>query len=402
MTELTAAEKRFIQQNLQINVQTLLLRKHEETIRWKEVAAQIQARQKAAQKLPTWYANPDLLFPPTLSVEQASSERTARYKASLVNGHRLLDLTGGMGVDSWAFAQRLDQVTYVEQQPALAALAAHNFPILGMTNVEIHPQDGLSYLQSMIDPVDWIYLDPARRNEHGGRVVRLEDCVPDVTATGLLNRLLAKADRLLLKASPLMDIDAAVGRLQQVEAVHVVAVQNEVKEILFIISRLPLSTDEVSIAAVNLTEQGDGPAVTFRRAEERAVPVTFGNPLRYLYEPNAALMKAGAFRVVAARYGLQKLAPHSHLYTTDALVWPFPGRVFDLMAVSRPDRKELRTVLPDLKANLTVRNFPQPAEELRKKLGLREGGDIFVLATSLLNGDKRLLITRKVTNVQSS
>ncbi|WP_345244177.1 THUMP-like domain-containing protein [Nibrella saemangeumensis] len=400
MNELTVDERAFIEQNLHADIQTLLLRKNVGGIRWKEVAVQIQARQKAAQKLPSWYANPHLIFPPALSVEQASSERTALYKASLVGGDSLLDLTGGMGVDSWAFAQRVSSVVYVERQPELAALAAHNFPRLGMTNVEIHPQDGLAFLASVAEPVDWIYLDPARRDSRGGKVVRLEDCEPDVTADGLLDYLLTKTERILIKTSPLIDIDAAVRQLAFVEAVHVVAVQNEVKEIVFIISRLAASASNIPITAVNLTEQGDGPAMIVHRSSERTVPVAFGNPLRYLYEPNAAVMKAGAFRSVATLYGLQKLAPHSHLYTTNNLVWPFPGRVFELMAICRPDRKELRALLPELKANLTVRNFPQSVEELRKKLGLHEGGDIFVLATSLLNGDKRLLITRKVTNPQ--
>lgn len=399
MITYTQEEKDAIQTYLQADIQTLLLRNPPGNIRWREVVSQIQARQKAAQKLPGWYSNPDLVFPPSLSVEQASSERTAAYKASLVGGNRLLDLTGGMGVDAQAFARRVHWVDYVERDSVLTALAAHNFPELGITNVAIHTQDGLSFLQSVTEKADWIYLDPARRNNRGGKVVRLEDCEPDVTVGGLLELLLTKAGRVLLKTSPLMDIDAALRQLRQVESVHIVAVQNEVKEILFVISQKVIPSGEVPITAVNLTEHTACQPVTFCRAEEQSVTVNLSNPLRYLYEPNAALMKAGAFRIVAAHFGLHKLAPNSHLYTAEMLVSPFPGRIFELLAVSKPDRKELRAVLPEQKANLTVRNFPQTVEELRKKLGLQEGGDIFVLATSLLNGDKRLLITRKVPNL---
>ncbi|GAB4043655.1 SAM-dependent methyltransferase [Spirosoma jeollabukense] len=370
----------------------------------KKVAAQIVARQKAREKLPTWYANDRLIFPPALSVEQASSERTAQYKASLISGRLLLDLTGGMGVDTWAFAQRVDRVMYVERNPELAALAAHNLPLLGTRNVVVQSGDGLALLndspenKTAFEIANWIYLDPHRRNELGGKMVRLEDCEPDVSRPSMVAALLKKAQHILLKASPLLDIDKAVQQLQgAVNSVHVVAVQGEVKEILFVLANQPTVKETISFNAVNIVADRTI-SLRFQWGDEREAEVNFGDPEQYVYEPNAAVLKTGAFRLVAARFGLTKLAPNSHLYTSSLLRTDFPGRIFSLQAVIRPDSKTLKTILPTMKANLTIRNFPQSVADLRKKLNLNEGGDVYILATTLLNGDKRLLITKKVDN----
>jgi 16S rRNA G966 N2-methylase RsmD len=402
----TQLEKAFIQANLTADVGTLLLRGQSAELPIKKLAAQIVARQKAREKLPTWYANPDLMFPPALSVEQASSEQTAQYKASLVNGHLLIDLTGGMGVDTVAFSQRMEQVVYVERQSELAELAAHNLPLLGAKPVRIVPGDGMTFLdnesawkQLTGAPdaiVDWLYLDPHRRNEQGGKVVLLTDCEPDLTHPDTISKLLNRSRKILLKTSPLLDIDSTVRQLAgAVESVHIVAVQGEVKEILFTLVNQTVMQESIKFNAVNLTNSG--PIIlSFQRHEERTAEVVFGDPQQYVYEPNATILKAGAFRLVADRFGLKKLAPNSHLYTSSMLQREFPGRIFELQNLIKPDAKALKTILPDLKANLTVRNFPQTVAELRKKLNLREGGNAYILATTLLNGDKRLLVTRKV------
>ena len=417
-TFLSAAERLFIQTHLTDDVRALLLRAHpgqrfpagtgpiqagpiQAGFDLRKVVAQIAARQKAKEKLPIWYANDELVFPPALSVEQASSEQTAHYKASLVQGDLLLDLTGGMGVDTWAFAKRVRRVVYVERSPELAELAAHNLPRLGTVNVAVHAGDGLALIEGaeVIKPgetADWLYLDPHRRDERGGKVVHLADCEPDLSQPHTVWALLRKANQLLIKVSPLLDVDATVRQLSgAVEAVHIVAVQGEVKELLLVMGRQQTAHENVQIEAVNLLADRtiDLP---FRLGDERTADVTFGDPQAYVYEPNAAILKAGAFRLVAARFGLTKLAPNSHLYTSDALRPDFPGRVFRVQAVVRPDAKTLKKAVPTLKANLTVRNFPQSVAELRKKLNLREGGAVYILATTLLNGDKRLLITEKV------
>ena len=403
MTTLSATEKRFIRDHLTDDVSRLVLRPHPADADVRKLATQITARQKSRDKLPAWYANDDVLYPPPLSVEQASSERTARYKASLVSGSLLLDLTGGMGVDAWAFAQRVGQVVYVERQPELTELAAHNLPLLGAANVLFRTGDGLAVVDQLTQRADWIYLDPHRRDERGGKVAGLADCEPDVSRADVLAGLLAKTDRILLKTSPLIDIDAAIRQLTDqgaaaVTTVHVVAVQGEVKEVLIVLKNQPNSINKIEINAVNLLADSRV-YFLFNYADERTAGVTFGGPQRYVYEPNATVLKAGAFRLVAARYELTKLAPNSHLYTSDTLRPDFPGRAFVLEHVLKPSQNELHSVLPTMKANLTVRNFPQSVAELRKKLALQEGGDVYIFATTLLNGDKRLLITRKINQV---
>ncbi|WP_338869800.1 SAM-dependent methyltransferase [Spirosoma sp. SC4-14] len=394
MDSLSSTEIQFIQNHLADDVRQLLLRAHPKNLDVRKLVAQIAARQKVRDKLPTWYANDTLLFPTSLSVEQASSEQTARYKASLVAGKLLFDLTGGMGVDTWAFSQRVDHVIYTEQQPELAELATHNLPLLGATNVAVYTGNGLDILANYPNTADWVYLDPHRRNEQGGKVVRLEECEPDVTQAGTLSVLQQKAQRILVKASPLLDIDSTVRQLTTVQTVHIVAVQGEVKEVLLAMEKQALQADEVLIKAVNLTAT-EPEFFQFLRREERMATVSLSDPQRYLYEPNAAVLKAGAFRLIATRFGLSKLAPNSHLYTSNRLVTGFPGRTFTVEHICKPDRKSLQLLLPARKANLTVRNFPQSVADLRKKLALQEGGDVYILATTLQNGDKRLIITQK-------
>lgn len=404
MIYLSNTEQAFIQANRTADVRSLLLRTHPANLDIRKLAAQISARQKARDKLPTWYANEALIFPPSLSVEQASSERTAHYKASLVQGKRLVDLTGGMGVDTWAFAQRVDEVLYVEQQAELAELAAHNLPLLNATNIQVVQGDGLTILDKpefLTTPADWVYIDPHRRNEQGGKVVQLADCEPDLSKSATISSLFEHTRQILVKASPLLDIHLAVRQLAgMVNEVHIVAVQGEVKEILFVLSHPSATRQTGFIKAVNLTSH-ETVEFTFNEQEERDADVLLGDPQTYLYEPNAAVLKAGAFRLIGQRFGLLKVAPHSHLYTSPTLVRDFPGRIFKLQSILKPDAKLLRQVVPDGKANLTVRNFPQTVAELRKKLSLREGGSIYILATTLQNGDKRLLITQKVDQTHS-
>lgn len=401
MVPLTDAEKSYIRENLTVDVRSLLLRGHPAGLDVKKLVNQVLARQKTKDKLPAWYTNDNLIFPPTLSVEQASSERTAHYKASLVQGALLVDVTGGMGVDTWAFSRQMGRVVYVEQQPELVELARYNLPLLGVTKAEYRVGDGLRMLEqvtgsSQEKKADWLYLDPHRRDAQGGKVVKLDDCEPDISQPGVLDRLLRHTHKILVKVSPLLDIDLALKQLAgRVRTVHIVAVKGEVKELLFVIDNQVVDKVNVKFNTVNLLLDGVI-EFQFRWQEELTATVDFGNPKMYLYEPNATILKAGAFRVIAARFGLIKLAPNSHLYTSDTLKADFPGRVFILQEIIKPDKNTLKKYVPDLKANLTVRNFPQTVAELRKKLALREGGSIYIFATTLLNGDKRLLITQKV------
>jgi hypothetical protein len=396
---LTQTEQDFIRQHQHDNVPQLLLRqKSTPDLDIRKLAVQISARQRVQDKLPTWVANEGVIFPTTVPLEQSSSEQTAQYKARLVaettpHPAHLLDGTGGLGVDAWAFAGVAERVTYVERNPELAELAAHNLPLLGASNVTAMNAQTAEVLQNPPAPIDWIYLDPARRDDRGGRVARLDECEPDVVAWWPL--LQEKATHLLLKTSPLIDLEATLRQLPGIRAVQVVAVRHEVKEVLLVAQREPIPSDEVMVTAVDLTGTKEI-TFSFRRGEERAVPVVFSDPQAYLYEPNAAVLKAGAFRVMGHRFGLAKLAAHSHLYTSNEPVANFPGRAFAVQAICKPAKSELQTLLPDLKANLTVRNFPQSVEDLRKKLSLKEGGNVYIFATTLQNGDKRLIVTSKV------
>ncbi|GAB3919355.1 THUMP-like domain-containing protein [Larkinella terrae] len=403
MTFLSKIEQDFIQNHLNDDPHTLLLRQSElDNLRLKVVAAQLVARQKARTKLPDWYANPELVFPPALSVEQASSERTAAYKASLIAQNRdavslLIDLTGGMGVDSLAFSKQAKRVIYVEQQTELAELTAYNLPKLGGTNIDFYPStDARQFLSGFSEKADWIYLDPARRDQRGGKVVRLEDCEPNIldwykpgNSTGFRN----KAVSVLVKTSPMIDVETVMQQVPDVAAIHVVSVDNECKEVLFVLwaQREPL----IEVTAVNLRSTGPDETFNFRRNEEKTAHVQFSNPMRYLYEPNASILKAGAFRSVAERFGLHKIAPNSHLYTSEEWLPDFPGRSFEMLEDCKPDRKEVHIFCPEKKANLSVRNFPETADTLRKKLSLAAGGDLYLFATTLVDGKKRILITRK-------
>lgn len=351
---------------------------------------QIQARQKARHKLPEWYRQEGIIFPPLLSVEQASSEVTARFKAGLVSGRRLADLSGGMGVDTFYLGQSFKEVDYVEQQPELAELATHNFRVLGAGHIRAHKLGAEAFLQQIPSGYDTLFLDPARRDEHARKVFRLEACSPDVIH--LQDRLLAKAGQVLIKTAPLLDINAALKSLRNVSAVYVVAVGQECKEVLYLLERDV--AHEARIHAVQW-QHGETRVFTFGRSEERKAQPAFAEPQYYIYEPHAAILKAGAFNSLSERLGVDKLHPNSHLYTSEKLISGFPGRIFVCEKIISYSRKALRKELAGDKANITTRNFPDSVQQIRKKTGLKDGGDIYLLATTNLHGKPVILVCRK-------
>lgn len=382
-------QRQFIREHLSASVAALLLKygkNREVEIR------QIEARQKAKQKLPSWYAEERLIFPPAVSVEQSSSETTGRYKAALVSG-TLMDATGGMGIDVSFFAKSCTSVLYVEQKPELVERARYNLDVLGLQNVQCLQGNSLEILPTLDTVFDWIYLDPARRSADNRRVVGLRDCEPDVVTH--LPLLLQKAKRLLIKASPLLDLKQTLLDLPQLSVIHVVSVENECKELLFELSSKAQPTGSPTVRTINFKSDDTVQTFDFEWNNEASLAVTLSDPQTYLYEPNASVLKAGAFKSVANAYGVEKIAPHSHLYTSETLVEHFPGRIFRVEAVVKVDAKALALFLPDGKANLTVRNFPLSTDELRKKLKLKEGGSTYIFATTLANGDKRLLVCKK-------
>lgn len=380
--KLTDRQQAFIQSHEKEDVLELALRYKGEDISF--LLAQIAGRQAAEKKIPTWYRNRDLLYPQQLSLEQASSELTARYKASLVDGGDLfVDLTGGMGIDFSFLAPHFRRAHYVEKDEQLCHLARHNFAVLGMQQVEVHQLEGEAFLQQL-SIADLIYLDPARRDAGGRKVFRIEECSPDLSL--LAGELLEKAERVMIKYSPMLDISLAVKTLRHVKELHVVSVENECKELLFLLGK---ETVEPLYHAVNIHRGGERELFTFTPGEEQQEALYSKVPGRYLYEPNASILKAGGFNVTAHRYNLQKLHKHSHLYTGDRLVDDFPGRIFQVEEWFGANRKEIRRFAAAVpKTNITVRNYPHSVAEIRKRWGLTEGGDNYLFATTLNDGQK--------------
>ncbi len=351
-----------------------------------EAVTQIQALQKLRDKAPAWF-NTALRFPPRLSIEQASSGFTAAFKASLVEGKTMADLTGGLGIDTHAFSQYFNNVVYLDQNPQLVELARHNFAVLGADNVEVLEDEAGAFLKKNTQHFDLIYLDPARRDARGGRVFRLEDCTPDVL--NLRTNLLTSADKVLIKTAPMLDIALAIRQLEFVQKVWVVSVDDEVKELLFLLEKNNVSSENIPIEAVNL---GKAPFhFVFSKKEEHGAAAELSEPVTYLYEPPATIFKAGAFHTFATRYGIKKLHAHTHLYTSETLNPEVPGRVFHIRAVTKYDKKAVAAVLPIAQANVAVRNFPDTAEAVRKKLGLKDGGNIYLFAVTTAEGRKILI-----------
>lgn len=395
MRTFTPEEQDFILQHQQHDVAQLMLQAGRYPhLPVQELVQQIKARQKATQKLPTWVQHPQAVFPVALSVEQSSSEETAAYKASLVSGKLLVDLTGGFGVDSLYFARRFAQVVHVEQNQELQEVAEYNFGLLGAANIQSINATAEDFLQTFEGKADVLYLDPARRGHHEQKLHLLQDCEPDVLH--LLPLLFQKADAILLKTSPMLDIEQALQELAQVVQVWVVALQNEVKEVLYFIQPAAPTPADVPRTAVNLLLNAEPQLLTFTRAQEDAASPIYADPLAYVYEPNAAILKAGAYRFLAQHLQLSKLHPNSHLYTSAQLLPHFPGRSFRCLGVSRYNKKELLKHLPEKKANITVRNFPESVADIRRKTGIKEGGHTYLFFTTDRHQKPVVLICEKV------
>ncbi|AHJ99232.1 THUMP-like domain-containing protein [Hymenobacter swuensis] len=391
---LPTAARQYVAEHLHDDPATLALqaRRHPH-LPVPELIRQIQARQKARAKIPAWAENPDLVFPPALSVEQASSARTAAFKASLVQGQRLADLTGGFGVDVAHFAAAVAEVHYVERNAALAEVVRYNLTQLNIRNVQCHTGDAVQFLRSTPDTFDWLYLDPARRDTAAKKIFRLQDCEPDVLR--LLPLLLHKSRSVLLKTSPMLDIEQAIQELRQVRRLWVIAVDNECKEVLYELGPEPAIDPERY--TVNLLRTGQQQEFRLNRARESRAVARYAEPQQYLYEPNVAVLKAGAFKSIGTAFELLKLHQHSHLYTSDTLRPDFPGRTFRIRAVEKYDGQALRPHLgPDVRAHVTTRNFPDTVAEFRHRTGIREGGDLYLFATTNLEGRLMVLVCEKL------
>ncbi len=362
---------------------------------------QIAGWQTARRKLPSWAAVDGVVFPPHLALEQCSSEATARYKAALAarlvggRGSRMMDLTGGFGVDFSFLSPCFDEAVYVERQERLCQVAQHNFSVLGI-KARVVCADGAEELDRQPEAT-LIFLDPARRDAHGGRTYGIGDCTPDVVQ--LLPRLLKKAQWIIIKLSPMLDWRKAMADLGQdhVQEVHIVSAGGECKELLLVLSSSAVEAS-LRLFCVNDDEVFE---VSGDAAEPVAVPTmapVVPAPGVFLYEPNASIMKAGCFAALERRLGVMQAAHDSHLFLArEPLSW-FPGRGFRVSACSTMNKKELRLLLQGVKkANVSVRNFPMGAEELRRRLKLSEGGSNYLFATTLASGEHVLMLCEKLS-----
>ncbi len=388
-TILNKEVQKFINSNLKSNITQLILKGSSfEDIPIQEIAEQIIAKNKCERKLSTWFTSEKIYYPNKLNIEQTSSEITAKYKSNLISGDSIIDITGGYGVDAYYFSQKFKNVTHCEINEGLSKIVQHNFKQLKCSNIDCHFGDGLELIKNNSSKFDWIYADPSRRNDIKGKVFLLKDCLPNIPEN--LDLLFKKTDNILLKISPMLDISSAINELNFVKDVHIVAVENEVKELLFILEK-------------NYTQQIDIKTINFNKSKiekfdftfQNEVSATYSEPKKYLFEPNSAILKSGAFQEISAQLKIDKLHLHSHLYTSENLI-DFPGRIFKIIQVTSYNKKELTKLIPSKKANITTRNFPETVAQIRKKTKFKDGGNQYLFFTTDLNNKLVVLISEKV------
>lgn len=362
------------------------------------ISDQIASRKKAQIKLPTFYQRADIVYPPPGNLSQSSSEQTASFKSNYVlesisDKGTIVDLTGGFGVDAYFFSPIFRRVLFIEPNATLLNIARHNHERLGAHNIDYHETTAQQFLDTVEMPiVNCVYLDPSRRTKGNRKVFTFSDCEPD--ATQLITHIFEKTNYVLIKASPLLDIQAGIMGLNFVKRVFVISVQNECKEVLFLCDRSFMG--EPAIEAINiLKEQPIRPFIFQRVAEEEAV-VKYSEPLAYLYEPNASLLKAGAFKTVAAQYNLAKIHPNTHLYTSSQAVLDFPGTIFRIVGNFKSGKRATDEFFPTGRANITTRNYPLTPDALKAKTKLRDGGDRFLIGFSGIQ-KKYLIVAEKVS-----
>ncbi len=382
--------QQFINANVDKNITKLALQKNPfPEVEWIAVLNQIEAKTKAKLKLPTWFATNNIVYPSKISVEQTSSEKTASYKASLISGESLIDLTGGFGVDDFYFAQKIKTVVHCEINPELSQIVQHNFEQLKVKNISCHSGDSLETLTKLKTKWDWIYIDPSRRNDAKGKVFMLEDCLPNVPKH--LDLFFQHSDSILIKTAPLLDISAGLLELKNVKAIHIVALENEVKELLWELHK-DYSGKTILKTANIAKDKTDTFEFVLGDASENP---NYGLPEKYLYEPNSAIMKSGGFDEVGTFFNLDKLHKHSHLYTNSTPI-SFPGRIFEIENVIPYHKNEMKIFLQNQQLNITTRNFPDSVENIRKKWKIKEGGNQYCFFTTDENDNKIVLICKKI------
>lgn len=380
----------FINSNLKSDISSLLLKGIPfKFIDTKVVIEQIEAKKRCEKKLATWYNTSNIYYPNKLNIEQTSSEVTARYKASLVSGKSLIDLTGGFGIDAYFFSKQIKRVTHCEINSQLSEIVKHNYGTLNISNITCVNQNGIDVLKQLEQQFDWVYIDPSRRNDSKQKVFLLSDCTPNIKTFQSL--FLKYTEHVMIKTSPLLDLSATLSELNNVKEIHIIAVNNDVKELLWILERNYDS--KVIIKTINLQKESVQ-NFEFNFEDESLTQVEYSEPLAYLYEPNSGILKAGAFNSVSQQFEIEKLHKHSHLYTSKELI-NFPGRSFKIEK-QLPFNKKSFAKEKILKANITTRNFPLSVNDIRKKLKIKDGGNVYLFFTTNLNEEKIILVCSKV------
>jgi uncharacterized protein YlbG (UPF0298 family) len=385
---LQAIVQEFIDDNLKSNITKLILKGSPfDEISSQEVANQIVAKQKSEQKLPTWFATKNIYYPPKISIEQTSSEIAAAYKATLVSGSSIIDITGGFGIDCYYFSKQFNHVIHCEINEELSTIVNHNYQQLNIKNIATFSGNGIDFLKNTKETFDCIYIDPSRRNDTKGKVFLLKDCLPNIPEN--IDFLFTKTNQILVKNSPILDISSAISELKFVKEIHVIAIKNEVKELLFLLENN--YEKDIRIKTINILQE-DSQEFMFNFNEE--IASQYSEPLTYLYEPNAAILKSGGFHQISKQLNLFKIHQHSHLYTSEKLI-DFPGRCFKIIEVLNYDKKKIKKLIPENKANITTRNFPKTVTQIRKETNLKDGGNSYLFFTTNQNNDLKVIICKK-------
>ena len=363
----------------------------------KFVAQQIEGYRMAQDKLPTLSLCDDFVYPPKLNREQCSSETTALFKAmEYAKGKHIADITGGLGIDTVFMAKYAATVDYIEQNEELHDIATHNFRALELGNISAHCSDSINFLKNTNKHFDLIYADPARRDNQGRKVSALENCTPNILEN--IDLLLSKADMLLIKSSPMLDITEAVAQLKHVSEITIVAVKNECKEILFLCTG-NVSDTSPKCHCINFKSNGSVDKITFNREEETTLSIPYSaNIEQYIYDPNVTLLKGGAFKTTSILYDIKKIHRNTHLYTSEKKIEQFAGRIFKVIEELHPSAKEIAKDIPNGKAHVITRNYPMSSEELQKKLRLKEGGDLYIIGLTKRDDKKAIYLCEAITN----
>ena len=387
---LNTVNQDYINNNLNSDVASLLFKKNQNiTAEIKDLIEQIEAKKKCKKKLPTWFNSKGIYYPNKLNIEQTSSELTADYKSKLISGNSIIDLTGGFGVDCYYFSKKFLNVTHCEINEELSEIVKYNYQQLNISNVECIPVNGIDYLRNSDLLFERIYIDPSRRHDSKGKVFFLNDCTPNVPEH--LNLLFKHSKNVLIKTSPLLDLSVGINELQNVKTIHIVAVNNEVKELLWILEKG--YEDSINVVTVNIKPKKNE-SFDFLLEDEQEAKVSYSDPLTYLYEPNAAILKSGAFKSITKQLNLFKLHPNTHLYTLDKLI-KFPGRRFKIEKVLPYNKKLLKKEFI-YKANIAFRNFPVSVNQLKRDLNIKDGGNVFLFFTTNKIKNKVIIICSKV------